>query len=454
MPAASQFVIPPGLPAPQRPLPPFKALWMSTRNNLSTWPQAAYEETFWRARFFGRNVILINEPEAIRHILSGAAEKYQRPVMVKRILRPLIGDGLFLAEGADWRRQRRQLSPLFTPASIALLIPHFKEAAAHLLRRLERRPQANLARTFQDTALEVVLRALFSCPDADQRERLGGVVRSYLTSGGRPNPLDVFATKDSDFRWATWPRALFRRRWNAAIDELVAARREMPNQGARDLLDLLLSVRDAETGEGLADAEIRDQCATMLVAGFETTARLMFWCSYLLALDPAEQQRIRDELTGFSPERLVLLDDLGHWPLLRQTMLEAMRLYPPAPHIVRDAVAEDRIGDLIIAPGTQVWISPWILHRHRKYWDNPDAFIPERFAGKPAPWSGGAPYMPFGAGSRTCIGAIFAMSEAQIVLAEVLSRFRLTLVDSRPVLPIAAVTVAPSYEPLFKVEKV
>src|SRR5450631_4262082 len=116
-----QPVVPPALPVPTQPLTPFKALWMSTRNNLSTWPNVAFEELVWRVGFFGRTVILFNDPEAIRHVLTGAAEKYRRPVMVTRILRPLIGDGLFLAEGADWRRQRRSLAPLFTPASIALL---------------------------------------------------------------------------------------------------------------------------------------------------------------------------------------------------------------------------------------------------------------------------------------------------------------------------------------------
>ena len=240
-----------------------------------------------------------------------------------------------------------------------------------------------------------------------------------------------------------------------AIDEIIAERRAAPKTAqGRDLLDLLLAVRDPASGEGLSTGEIRDQCATMLVAGFETTARLMFWLCYLLALDPAEQDRIRDELAAFPPERVETLDDLAHWPRLRNAMLEALRLYPPAPHVLRKAIAHDVVCGQPIAPGTQVWISPWIIHRHRAYWEQPDAFMPGRFAGKPAPWSSGAPFMPFGAGPRICIGAGFALAEAQIVLGHFLARFRIGLMDRKPVLPVGAVTISPSREPMFRLEPI
>lgn len=192
----------------------------------------------------------------------------------------------------------------------------------------------------------------------------------------------------------------------------------------------------------------------MLLAGFETTSRMLFWATYLLTLDAAEQTRLRTEIAAFPPERVTKLDDLLNWPRLRQTLLEAVRLYPPVPHIVRVAVADDVILGEEVQPGTQVWISPWVIHRRRKFWDNPTAFMPDRFAGKPSPWTAGSPFVPFGAGPRICIGATFAMAEAQIILATLLSRFNILLDDPRPVLPVATVTTAPSFEPMFRLERV
>ena len=450
---------PPSLPIPAEVLPPFKALWMGVRNNLSTWPRVAYEEPVWRRRFFGADVLVVSDPAGVRHILNEAAENYVRPVVALRALRPFGGAGLFLSEGADWRRQRKMLSPIFTPGRVNLLTPHFQAAAEHLLRRLDSVRETNLSRDFQDVALEAVLRALFSLPEMDQREKIGALVRFYFSGPGKPNVLDVFARGEEDFSWFSRGRRKFRSQWQTAIDDLIAARKAAPKQGdGRDLLDLLLAVRDAASGEGLATPEIRDQCSTMLVAGFETTARLMFWLSYLLALDPTEQEAVRAEIRNFPPEKLQCLDDLAHWPRLRQNILEALRLYPPAPHVLRQALGEDVVCGETVNAETQIWISPWIIHRHRKYWERPELFLPERFAGKAnpgsAPWSGGAPYMPFGAGPRICIGAAFALAEAQIVLAAFLSRYRLSLADSRPVLPVGAVTIVPNREPVFKLERV
>jgi cytochrome P450 len=221
-----------------------------------------------------------------------------------------------------------------------------------------------------------------------------------------------------------------------------------------DLLDLLIAARDRESGEVLSDVEVRDQSATMLLAGFETTSRLLFWAAYLLTLDVAEQMRLRTEIAAFPPERVTELDDLLNWPRLRQTLLEALRLYPPIPHIGRVAGVDDVVWGEKVRRGTQVWISPWVIHRHRKFWNNPSAFMPDRFAGKPSPWMPGGPFLPFGGGPRVCIGATFAMAEAQIMLATLLSRFNIALDVPRPVMPVATLTTAPSFEPMFRLERI
>jgi cytochrome P450 len=336
-----------------------------------------------------------------------------------------------------------------------LASPHFEAAASGLAERINGSIRANLSLAFQEAALEAVLRALFSLPDSAQRGHIASMCRYYLAGPGRPNILDAYARSAESFAFAMGGRSRFQRAWSGTIDTLVATRRNsQPTAAHRDLLDLLLAARDPETGKALSEAEVRDQCSTMLVAGFETTARLLFWATYLLTLDVAEQTRIRAEVEAYSPERVRRLDDLLNWPRLRHALLEALRLYPPVAYISREAIADDVVAGEIIRPGTQVWISPWVMHRHRRFWDNPTAFMPDRFADKPSPWTGTGAFLPFGAGPRICIGATFAMAEAQIVLATLLSRFKVTLDASRPVLPVARVTTAPSYEPWFQLERV
>jgi len=299
------------------------------------------------------------------------------------------------------------------------------------------------------------LRALFSLPGSAQRGHIASMCRDYLAGPGRPNILDAFARTAESFAFAVGGRSSFQKAWSDTIDTLVATRRNSRATAAHgDLLDLLLAARDPESGKALSEVEVRDQCSTMLVAGFETTARLLFWATYLLTLDVAEQNRIRVEVAAFPPEHVRCLDDLLNWPRLRQTLLEALRLYPPVAYISREAIVDDVIAGELIRPGTQVWISPWVMHRHRKFWDNPIAFMPDRFANKPSPWTGIGAFLPFGAGPRICIGATFALAEAQIVLARLLSQFKVTLDASRAVLPVARVTTAPSYEPRFQLEGV
>jgi len=434
-------------------LPLWRFLLAFSRNTVSTLPDYAFDALISRRRVLGLDSMLVSDPAGIRQVLVTAIGNYKRPMSSYRVFRPFAGNGVLLAEEAAWRRQRRMLAPIFTPAGVGLLLPHFVAAATDLVRRIEGTTRANLSARFQEAALEAVLRALFSLPDTELRERIAGLVRGYLAGPGRPNILDGLAGTESAFAFATRKRRQFENTWLATVDAAIARRRNSAaSAGHRDLLDLLLAARDPETGEALSDAEVRDQCGTMLAAGYETTARLLFWAAYMLTLDHAQQDRLHAEIATFPPDRVTKLDDLLNWPCVRQTLLESLRLYPPAAYITREAIADDSLAGEPVRPGTLVWISPWVLHRHRKFWSQPTAFMPDRFADKPVSWTNDGAFMPFGAGPRICIGATFALAEAQIMLATLLSRFKITVDDPRPVLPVATLTTAPSYEPLLRLE--
>jgi cytochrome P450 len=423
------------------------------RNTLGNWSQVAFDELAGRRKVLGVDSMLVSDPAAIRQVIQTNMINYRRPLATVRPVRPLAGAGVLLAEGDEWRRQRRMLAPAFTPGSVESLIPHFHAAADSLVGRLAGQSRANLADAFHQAALDAVLRSLFSLSAGQEQVELAAMARDYVATAGRPSFRDGFARAESDFAFAGGARRRFQRRWFAAVDRIVAARRQQPpREDHADLLDRLLAVRDAGTGQPLSNAEIRDQCATMLFAGFETTSRLLFWATYMLSLDGAEQTRLRQEVGGFPPGRLTTLEDLHHWPRLRQVLLEALRLYPPVPVMMREAVGEDVLCGEAIGEGCLVWISPWVIHRHNRFWDRPTAFIPDRFAGKANPWVTEPGFLPFGAGPRICIGASFAMAEASIILATLLSRFEWSLESDRPVMPVGGVTTAPDHEPWFRVE--
>jgi cytochrome P450 len=150
----------------------------------------------------------------------------------------------------------------------------------------------------------------------------------------------------------------------------------------------------------------------------------------------------------FPVEKVASLDDLKPWPLLRSVLFETLRLYPSAPMIARQAFEADEVLGCPVVPGCTITISPWVIHRHRKLWDAPTAFRPERFLDQPHPW-GVEAFLPFGAGPRVCIGAGFALAEAQIILASLLARFEIGLKSQRPVIPVASITLGPDHEPDF-----
>ena len=217
----------------------------------------------------------------------------------------------------------------------------------------------------------------------------------------------------------------------------------------RDLFDLLLAARDPETGDGFSPDQLRDQIATMILAGHETTAVTLFWSLVLLAGAPDEQQRVAEEARGIEITPDNAMAAMPHLVRTRAVISEALRLYPPAFALAREAIGPDRVGGIEIPRGTVLLIAPWVLHRHRRLWRDPDAFDPSRFLPDAPPVPRFA-YLPFGAGPRVCVGAQFALAEATLVLAMLIREFEVTLDDPVPLLPVAVVTTQPNHPPTFR----
>jgi unspecific monooxygenase len=248
-------------------------------------------------------------------------------------------------------------------------------------------------------------------------------------------------------------RRRVRRRWTDLIGQIIAERRAMTfGTATNDLFDLISTTRDPETGTGFCGERLLDQVATLITAGHETTAAAMFWALYLLAAAPDVQNRLAAEVAplDLGPDRAA--DALPRLIYTRAVVQETMRLYPPAFTLVRQARHADIAGGITVAAGAIVFISPWILHRHRRLWAQPEVFDPTRFLpGAPPPDR--FAYMPFGIGPRVCVGAQFALTEATLVLASLIQAFHIERADDDRVEPIAIVTTQPDHPPLFRLRK-
>jgi cytochrome P450 len=400
---------------------------------------------------FGRPTLLLNRPADVRRVLIENDANYGRTRPTVRIIRPILGQGLFLAEGDEWRHQRRVTAPAFAPragpAFAAQAATAFGDAVPALVASAAG-DGLDLLGWFQELALDVASRALFSLPIGDLGPRMRQVLDGYGRRFGQPGLLDfllpIWLPNARDL-WRSW----FQRRWFRLVDALIAERRSQRPANGPDLFDLLVEARHPVTNEPYGPRFLRGQVATFVVAGHETTALTLFWTAWLLAQAPQWQDRVAAEAECLDLGRNSAGVALAGLEVTRAVVQEAMRLYPPAFVIVRQARGPDRLADRDLPAGAVVMIAPWVLHRHRKLWSDPDAFDPRRFL-PPASPPDRLSYMPFGAGPRVCIGAPLAMAEATIVIASLVKRFHLGLARDLPVLPVAVVTTQPDRRPGFR----
>jgi cytochrome P450 len=446
-------LVPPSPPRAPQTMTAFGRMAAMRKSAIGTWGQRAYEEDLIQGRFFGRSSFILNTPDAIRHVLVDNYENYTRTPAAFRVLRPVLGEGLLIAEGRAWKHQRRTLAPAFTPRAVATLVPHMIAATDDVIAKLGGRSgePVDLREAMQRMTLEIAGRTMFSFGMDRHGAELRDFVMEYGARLARPHFLDMLLP-------LSWPspqdfaRARFRRRWTRFVAMLMAERRaagKNENAPRRDLFDLMDAARDPETGQSFTDAQLGDQVATMILAGHETTATTLFWALYLLALDPATQDEVADEVRGLTVDGTLELERLK---FTRAVIDETMRLYPPAFLIARAAAAPDEIAGMPVRAKDLILIAPWLLHRHEKLWREPNAFIPKRFMA-PSPPPDRFAYLPFGVGARVCIGAYFALVEATLALAKLVGAFRITLLDREPVMPIGVVTTQPDRSPMFEIAR-
>jgi len=383
----------------------------------------------------------LSHPDHIQHVLQGNFANYRKG-RGYRILKLSLGEGLLTSEGALWQRQRKMTQPSFQGQQVASFVSTMAENTVAMLRRWEKNAEQHdafdVVPDFMRLTLNIASQVLFTAnleDDADSIRRTLDIGRDYSVDRAWsifPPPLSIPTRRNREYRNAL-------ANIHTIIDRLIAERR-LETSRINDLLTMLMEARH-ENGSHMSDKQLRDEVITLLTAGHETTTLALAWTCFLIGTRPDVVERMTSE-AAFLNGRTPVYEDLMKLRYSRMVVEESMRLYPPVWTMARTAVHEDEIGGYRIAAGSEILIFPYITQRHPKWWHDPDAFRPERFAPENSAARPRYAYLPFGAGPRTCIGLNFAMTEILVALTMMLQRFRLRLaIDPAAVRPEPSVTL-------------
>ena len=381
---------------------------------------------------------VINHPDDIKRVLLSNHRNYTKGEGMDRV-KILLGNGIMTSEGDFWRRQRRMMQPSFHRRVIdqfsALIREVNDKFAARWADKAVRGEPVNLSDDTSELTLEIVLRSIFGSDLARLESQLGA------------NPFEVVAKEQNrDLKFAFRFRSLTK-----LVAELIDRRRREPEEHF-DFLSMLMATRDRDTEEAMSDKEMIDEVLTLIVAGHETTAAALTWTWYLISQHPDTATRLQAEADGAGSERTLGLDAAESLQFTHQVLQEALRLYPPGWLITRRTLEADELGGYPIAPRTDVFISPYMLHRHPAFWSEPEEFKPERFAGADAEARHRFAYIPFAVGPRHCIGENLAMFEMLVHVQAMSRRFRLTRANDEPIELEAQINLRPRSNLMMIVE--
>ncbi|MFC7215310.1 cytochrome P450 [Saliphagus sp. GCM10025334] len=385
-------------------------------------------------------VYQLNHPDYIEHVLVANNQHYVKGSLFQNTLRPITGNGILNSEGAVWRRNRHLLQPAFHPNRIREYATMMTDISLETTESWTDGETLQFHEEMSTLTLRVVARALFG---VGIDERLGVVssalddfmlasetLSHYILPPGIPTPSRRRIERA-------------RERLDSLIYDLIDERRANPTDN--DVISKLLEV-ETEGGDHLSDEQIRDEVTTLLLAGHETTALSLTFTAYLLSTHPAVEGRLVEELETVLEGELPTMADLEDLTYTERVVKESMRLYPPVPSIVREAVKPDLIGGYEIPPGATVQMHQWVVHRDPRWYDDPLAFRPERWTDEMESELPKLAYFPFAAGPRRCIGDRFAMLEARLLLATIYQRHHLELVPGTELDLMATITARPRSE--------
>ena len=374
----------------------------------------------FQLRLGPKTLIFAIHPETIRYINITNRKNYDKLKSYDAVRRYLTGDGLVASTGELWRRQRKLMSPFFTPRGVQAYTDIMLRDGIQLVERWDslagRGETVEMGEEMTLVTASIILKAMFSTETDEAIVDMKDAVETMVS---------FVNSKQTGLNLPLWLPTRTNRQYIAArdkvhqyIEELIAQRRALPeDQWPNDLLTRLMQARDEETGERMSDHLLRDESITTFFAGHETTARTMTAAWYALASNPAAAERLHEELDQVLGDRYPTGEDLHHLPYTLQVIKEVLRLYPPAPVYARDAVGADTLDGYPVPAGSSVMMSPYFTHRHPDFWDNPLQFDPDRWTPERERERNSYAYHPFAVGQRICIGNNFSLLESHVLLA-------------------------------------
>jgi len=387
----------------------------------------------------------VSDPAGVRHVLHTNIWNYEKTRKQRRLLEPVVGRSVFVTDGKEWQRHRQVMAPAFRHASVVELVPMFVRAAAELAEAWERHPRdspIDMFEAMRDLTLRVIARALVPSDLEAMICAVPPVLERYFRASHLIDALVGLGLPD---RAGLTLGRLVARSMDRPIRRLAeemlrrAARSDGPDAG---LLAMIMEQSHRETGRRMSPEELRNNVVSLLIAGHMTSTSTLAWAWYLLDLHPWAREALEAELRRVLGGRLPNAEDLPNLVYTRMVVEETMRLYPAVPAIGREAIAQDEICGVAIPPGSRVTVSPWVLHRHRSLWADPEYFDPERLSPERRAALDRYALIPFSAGPRVCLGASFATMEMVAVIATLAQRFAPRL--SRPAPRAMSARAAPS----------
>jgi cytochrome P450 len=437
---------PPVPTPPPRPLGPLALLKALRTNPLECWTKAHFEEPIVFGGFPFMRYAVVSDPAAIRKILIDDQSAYRKSTIERRVLGSRMPNGLVTVDGKQWERLRRTLAPLFGRTMTAGFGQAMERVAADLVERWQDMGDGGVVEIKAEmsrVALEALIGCIFSEGLGDPKAVCDAMTRYYATCGGL-DPFDVLGFPDFVPRFTRLRVQHVLRDFYEALNAAIAERRRSlaaePN-APRDMLGAMLAAKDPQTGEQMTEAEVRDNVITFIFGGQETTSSALTWAIYLLSQTPEWRERVAEEADDVIGSRAQ--NAPGALVKSRAVVEEALRLYPPIIGITRTALRRTELAGHTIDRGTMVVIAPYVVHRHRLLWRDPDVFDPTRFLPGRSKMIERYSFLPFGVGPRMCIGAALAVQEATVVLAALTRRFVLELVPGQAVWPVIDFTMKP-----------
>ena len=424
--------------------------YIKSRNcSQSILSDRAYGMHLGELKLPNRNVLIANEPSLIKRILVDEADNFPKSRMMANMLELLLGDSIFVSNGEVWKRQRRMMDPAFEGVRVKVVFDLMMQAADALTARLDAIADGRaIAVDIEMTHVtaDIIFRTIFSKPlEADEAliiyEAFNRFQEAAFAHGmtrhiGMPNWVSFFG-----YRKARKAAAEIR----AVLDPIIRRRYDAWHGGDRteygDILQSLIAVTDPVTNTQFDLRELCEQVAMLFLAGHETSASALSWALYLLSMDSSVQERMHAETIAVLGTRAVTFSDIRKLDITRNVFMETLRLFPPVAFLPRMVEKACTMRDKVVPAGSIISVSPWLMQRHRRYWQEPDAFDPDRF-GKPETVEPQRHcYMPFSKGPRVCLGAAFAQQEGAIILAGLVRRYRFEPVPGFAPKPAGRLTV-------------